>query len=100
MEKKFKHEKVETCSLCEKVIHTDKDKWVSLIDLTGSNISSVKFYHQFCFTDLIKGKGKVIEKNFTTKVNTIVQNLMKGINTQLGDGSQKNPDKKEVYEIR
>jgi len=93
MEKKFKHEILEVCSLCDRVIHTDKDKWCSLIDFSGNDVTNKKFYHQFCFKDLIEGQGKVITKNFKEKVNSTIANLMKGINQQVGKNTD---DKKEI----
>lgn len=86
--KTFKHELLEECRLCHKVINTEKDDWVVLIDLKGIEIVKVKFYHRFCLTDLINGQGRVIAKNFEEKVKQTIGALLKGIGG------------KEVYEIK
>ncbi|HEY0088230.1 MAG TPA: hypothetical protein VGB37_05265 [Candidatus Lokiarchaeia archaeon] len=90
----FRHEKIEECNLCNKIIKTEKDNWVAVIDFFGDKLDKLKFYHQFCLTDLIRGQGKIITKNFTEKVNAVVRGLLKGI--------PKTNDNKtmEVFEIK
>jgi len=78
--KTFKHEKIEECGLCGKIIKTEKDKWAAVIDYVGDETEKIKFYHRFCLTDLIKGQGKIITKNFEEKLKNITGNLLKGLN--------------------
>jgi hypothetical protein len=77
--KTFKHNKIEECNLCNKIINTEKDNWCSVIDLSGDKIDKTKFYHRFCLTDLIKGQGRVIAQNFEEKLKTMANGLLKGL---------------------
>ena len=96
--KSFKHEKIESCSLCEKIIDTGKDNWVAVIDFKGEDYQGVKFYHRFCLTDLIKGQGRIIAQNFQEKVQKMTGGILKNIKSMVDNSGT---DKKvEFYEIK
>jgi hypothetical protein len=77
-EQKINYDKKEECALCNRIINTSKDEWVSLIDFKGNDIMKSKFYHKNCLNDLLTGQGRVITENFKEKVNATIKNLMKG----------------------
>jgi hypothetical protein len=101
-EKKFKHEKKEECALCQKVINTEKDNWVSLLDFTGDKQESLRFYHRFCLTDLIKGQGRIIAQNFEEKVKKMAGGLFKNIKPMMDKMNNNNnsKDKEVVYQLK
>jgi len=76
MEKKFQHNKKEVCGLCNKKIDMEKHAWAVIIDYSGNVMDNIKFYHRWCLTDLIKGKGKVIRDNFQKRLNETIKNIM------------------------
>ena len=97
--KTFKHDKIEECILCKKIIHTDKDKWVALLDFDGDKNESVKFYHRFCLTDLINGQGRVIAKNFEDKLKKMAGGLMKNLQIKQNVSSD-SKDKEITFEVK
>lgn len=88
MEKKFSHNPNELCGLCHKKIDTKVDKWVSVVDLDGKKVSVVKFYHNLCLNDLIKGKGQLIRENFQNKLKQFTKNML--------DSSKQSPEKLQI----
>lgn len=79
MEKKFKHEKIETCLLCKKPVETDFHDWVALIDYDAEEQVSKAFYHRKCLTDLIQGQGEVIRQKFEDKLRKFTGSILKGV---------------------
>jgi len=77
MKKEFEHKKTEECNLCKKEVNTETEDWTTVIDYRGENQMSVKFYHTSCLKDLIKGQGKVIQRNFMDKIGKVIKSVSK-----------------------
>lgn len=92
--KTFKHDKNEECNLCNKIIHTEKDYWTTLIDLDGEKMKSIKFYHQNCLNDLIKGKGRIIAKGFEDNLKKTLNSVGKQLGVMFN--KQNTDDKKDI----
>jgi len=100
--KTFKHNRIEECSLCNKVIRCEKDNWCSVLDFIGDKTERIKFYHRLCLTDLIIGKGRIIAQNFEDNLKKTWSNVIKKIKpmvNQMQNTDDKNK-KEVVYEIK
>jgi len=91
---------MEKCSLCDKNINTQKDDWVALIDYQGKKMYAVKFYHNICLSDLLKGKGKIIEDNFKKEMNNMFGGVMKKIQPIMQQISSNVKSNGTIYDIK
>lgn len=80
--KKFQHEKIVECKLCNKSINTDEDLWVALIDYERKKQIATGFYHRDCLDDLMKGKGEIIRKKFEERLGKFVKEIFSKIGIQ------------------
>lgn len=75
-EKKFNHNKIEKCRLCNKDINTNSDEWAVIIDYSKKKQTATGFYHKNCLRDLILGKGEIIKRNFEEKLRNFTKNIL------------------------
>ena len=97
MKKEFEHKEFEICKLCNKPVNTNKDNWAVLIDYTGKEKIAIGFYHRFCFQDMIKAKGEILQKNFEERLGKFTRRIF--ANAGLS-GLMKDQPKEEVVVIK
>jgi len=74
-QKKFKHNIIEKCKLCDKEINTSEEDWAVLIDYSKSKETSIGFYHKICFKNLLEKNVKVIQDKFQDRLGDFVQKV-------------------------
>lgn len=76
MIKKFEHEKIESCKLCNKDIDTKKEKYNVLIDFDKVKIEVIGFYHRKCLNDFMKRSVNIIKDKFKSELIGFTKNML------------------------
>ena len=79
MEKKFKHNEIEKCSISKMEIDTTKDDYSIIVDCRGEEIKAIKFYKTELLLDLIKGNGEKVVKELQRRTGAVAQSMLERV---------------------
>lgn len=82
--KKFKHRRVEICTITKKDIDTKKDRYSIILNCEGDIINEIKFYKTDILRDLIQEKGERISKILRQQIMEDAKHMAESVLQSVG----------------